>query len=171
MILYAKDENSNIKNAIYSYRSNPTGHPSSIIEIDLDYTRADVSSSFASVSRRNVTSQRTLIVTRDRQLQRCIVNYRNSDKFVSSFSLTLIDSSRGQMVTVISLNVKPLLVLYAAQVNMATVRVNVQCCHVGYEYSNVTGRCEFMYSENNHLILRQDNLNNSYIYIQVMCDV
>jgi len=100
LILYAKDENSNIKNAIYSYRSNPTGHPSSTIEIDLDYADEEVASSFASVSRRNVTSQRTLIVTHDRQLQRCIVNYKNSDKFVSSFSLTLIDSSRGQMVTV-----------------------------------------------------------------------
>ena len=99
MYLFAEDDNSNIKNAIYSYWSNPIANPSSTIEIDLDATSEDASS-FASVSRTNVTSQRTLIVTRDRQLQRCIVNYRNSDKFVSSFSLRLIDSLTGQMVIV-----------------------------------------------------------------------
>jgi len=98
MLLHAKDENSNIKNAVYSYQSSPTANPSSIVEIDLD-SDGEEFSSFASVSRLNVTSQRTLIVTHDRQLQRCIVNFRNSNKFVSSFTLNLIDSSRGQVVT------------------------------------------------------------------------
>ena len=98
MLLYARDENNNIKNAVYSYQSNPTANPSPIIEINLDSTGEEFSS-FASVSRMNVTSQRTMMVTRDRQLQKCVINFRNSNKFVSSFSLNLIDSSRGQMVS------------------------------------------------------------------------
>ncbi|XP_065897681.1 uncharacterized protein [Dysidea avara] len=147
LLLFAKDENNNIKNAVYSYQSNPTASPSSIIEVDLD-SNGEEFSSFASVSRTNVTLQRTLIVTRDRQLQRCDVNFRNSNKFLSSFTLNLIDSSRGQMV------------------NTATVNVNVQCCHVGYEYNNDTGQCLFTYSEQNDVILRQDSVKHTYIYIQ-----
>jgi len=98
LLLYARDENNNIKNAVYSYRSSPTANPSSIIEINLN-SAGEEFSSFASVSRMNVTSQRTLMVSHDRRLQKCIVNFRNSKKFVSSFSLNLIDSSRGEMVS------------------------------------------------------------------------
>ena len=47
------------------------------------------------------------------------------------------------------------------------MNVNVQCCHVGYEYNNDTGQCLFTYSEQNDVILRQDSVKHTYIYIQV----
>jgi len=55
----------------------------------------------------------------------------------------------------------------STQVNIATVSVNVQCCHVGYEYNNATGQCIFKYSVRNNVILRQDSIKHIYIYVQV----
>ena len=50
---------------------------------------------------------------------------------------------------------------------MATVNVNVLCCHAGYEYDNKTGRCIFKYAENDDVILRQDYSSQKYIYVRV----
>ena len=50
---------------------------------------------------------------------------------------------------------------------MATVKVNVLCCHAGYEYDNKTGRCIFKYAENDDVILRQDYSSQNYIYVRV----
>ena len=58
-------------------------------------------------------------------------------------------------------------IMQVAQVNTATVNVNVQCCHVGYVHDCATGRCVFKYSQNNNDILREDMNNHIYIYIRV----
>ena len=48
---------------------------------------------------------------------------------------------------------------------MATVNMNVLCCHAGYEYDNKTGRCIFKYAENDDAILRQDYILARNIYL------
>ena len=51
--------------------------------------------------------------------------------------------------------------------DIATVNVNISCCHTGYEYSSVTGKCMFQYIEQNDVILREDRTSKKYIYVRV----
>ena len=60
----------------------------------------------------------------------------------------------------------PIMLIMYLQVNKATVTVNVQCCHVGYEYNNDTGKCMFMYDQRSNDILRPD-ASQAHIYIRV----
>ena len=104
LIIHAKDENENFKDAIYSYH-NPKSlarNPSSIVFIDLD-PNTDFVLRFASVDKATATShtvQKISLVLRNvEQLKSdCIVNYQNPQKFNHTFSLNLIDSSDGQLV-------------------------------------------------------------------------
>lgn len=50
---------------------------------------------------------------------------------------------------------------------MATVNVNVQCCHAGYQYDSESGLCLFKYNEEDDVILRKDYSSQKYIYIRV----
>ncbi|XP_065897673.1 uncharacterized protein [Dysidea avara] len=148
LLLYAEDENSNYKDAIYTYQRNSTASPSSILEVDLDPCHENFAS-FASLSKRRITTQKTLFMTHDDSvLQNCTVNYQNSEKKSSYFTLNLLDSSNGHAVYT------------------ATVNINVQCCHVGYEYDGNTGKCAFKYGQDNDDILREDISNHIHIYIR-----
>ena len=98
LLLYAEDENSNYKDAIYTYQRNSTASPSSILEVDLDPCHENFAS-FASLSKRRITTQKTLFMTHDDSvLQNCTVNYQNSEKKSSYFTLNLLDSSNGHAV-------------------------------------------------------------------------
>ena len=84
-----------MKNAVYSYSRNLLSNPSNIIAVDLEPEHAVVS--FASVSK--MTAQKTSLVLRSTdKLNYCIFNYDNSYSFTSQFNLSLIDSSKGQVV-------------------------------------------------------------------------
>ena len=104
LIIYAKDENENFKDAVYSYYNpkNLATTSSSIIFINLG-PDTDSILGFASVNKATATSHTvqkiSLVLHNEEQLKSdCIVNYRNSQLFNNSFSLNLIDSSDGQLV-------------------------------------------------------------------------
>ena len=104
LIIYAKDENENFKDAVYFYHTpkNLAKSPSCIVFIDLDSSTGSVLK-FASVKKATATSrtvQRISLSLRNAQKLKsgCIENYRNSQYFNFSFSLSLIDSSDGQLV-------------------------------------------------------------------------
>ena len=91
----AEDENSNLKNAVYSYNKNLNSNPLNIIVVDLKPNGAVLS--FASVNK--ITLQNTSLVLHDAdKLQNCTFNYDNSHNFSSEFKLNLIDLSNGQVV-------------------------------------------------------------------------
>ena len=95
LTIFAEDENKNLKDAVYSYRRNPTSNPSNIIAVDLQ--SEDAVLSFAPVSK--ITTQNvSLVMHNSDQFKHCIFNYDNSYNFSSNFNLNLIDSSTGQVV-------------------------------------------------------------------------
>ena len=95
LTIFAEDENKNLKDAVYSYRRNPTSNPSNIIVVDLQ--PEDAVLSFAPVSK--ITTQNvSLVMHNSDQLKNCTFNYDNSYNFSSNFNLNLIDSSTGQVV-------------------------------------------------------------------------
>ena len=105
MIIHAKDENENSKDAVYFYHTprNLATTTSSILFINLD-SNIDSVLRFASVNKAPATShtvQKVSLVLRNaEQLIKsdCITNYQNSQYFNYNFSLNLIDSSDGQLV-------------------------------------------------------------------------
>ena len=104
LIIYAKDENGNPKDAVYSYYNpkNLETNPLGIVFVDLDHAE-DAFPSFASVDKATITThtvqKASLVLHNAEQLNRlCIINYQNSQYFIYSFTLSLIDSSNGQVV-------------------------------------------------------------------------
>ena len=102
LIIHAKDENGNFKDAVYSYQSpkDLARSPSNLVYVNLD-PKTDSLLRFASVNKATTTMQKISLALRNEQLKTdCIVDYKNSQYFNYSFSLNLIDSSDGQLVCV-----------------------------------------------------------------------
>lgn len=104
LIIHAKDENENSKDAVYFYHTprNLATTTSNILFINLD-SNTDSVLRFASVNKATATPRTaqkiSLMLLNAEQLKRdCIVNYQNSQYFNYTFSLNLIDSSDGQLV-------------------------------------------------------------------------
>ena len=95
MNIYAKDQNGNKQDGVYSYPTSLTDSPSNILRIHLD----DDTPAFGVV--RNVTAQKATIVMRNATQIRnkCRKNYNNTDTFQFKFSLSLTDSSKGMVVS------------------------------------------------------------------------
>ena len=104
LIIRAKDENENSKDAVYFYYTprNLATTPSSILFINLD-SNTDSVPRFASVNKATAIShtvQRISLVLRNAEqlTNHCITNYQNPQYINHNFSLNLIDSSDGQLV-------------------------------------------------------------------------
>ena len=106
LAIKAIDENGNFKDAVYSFLSptNLATRPLSIIVVDLNPDE-DLLPSFASINRATMqnspyTMQKvTLVMNLAEQIKTdCAINYKNFLNFNFNFSLSLIDSSDGQVV-------------------------------------------------------------------------
>ena len=105
LIIHAKDENGNLKDAVYSYHSpkDLTTNPSNLVYVNLD-PKTDSILRFASVNKATATVQKISLAMHNELLKTdCIVGNKNSQYFNYSFSLNLIDSSDGQLVCINSL--------------------------------------------------------------------
>ena len=95
LIIHAKDENGNLKDAVYSYHSpkDLTTNPSNLLSVNLDPETSSILR-FASVNKATTTVQKISLALRNELLKTdCIVGYKNSQYFNYSFNLNLIDSS------------------------------------------------------------------------------
>ena len=104
MIIYAKDENENFKDAVYFYHTPKilATNPSSIAFISLDSNSSSVLR-FASVKKATGTSHTvqkiSLSLHNEEKLKSdCKTNFQNSLYFNFTFGLNLIDSTDGQLV-------------------------------------------------------------------------
>ena len=105
LIIHAKDENGNLKDAVYSYHGpkDLTTNPSNLLSVNLDPETSSILR-FASVNKATTTVQKISLALRSELLKTdCIVGYKNSQHFNYSFNLNLIDSSDGQLVCINSL--------------------------------------------------------------------